>query len=525
VRLNYDGVSLSSEFLKEHGLYRSYAWNNPLDDQNAAYRSTDRRSRQWNQDSAIVTEATKKANGNPADSDLTPSGYFKEGWDGMLDYVRRCAKDYMAKRERDRYRVFAGPNEYQYLFFGGDKWYADYGPYAQAEFRDWLTWRGEFAEGGRFAGKGRPGGEEFADDPSPARAKGRNKSFNATYGTRFTTWELKYWDLKRFSDPLPMDAKGMPGEDEQGYTEGGFDAPRSPGQPMWKAWQCNSEGSPGYRQWRIADALIEMLRVAVEECGVPREEVWTRQHGCRETGAAVNRRATTLAPWMNVTPYNNIGWNLYGVPRDPKVWANIQRMAKKANCQWGSYEFHPSPYDLYKLKEADYLQALRLFHQYGARYVRCVTWLGNNTGESRHGMAPGSMRIKDTPFEPAIKQFLTEVPDRPWGSDTDARWLVPAPHGLVWDAETGTVSWSDKMWEGEPFTYQQWAPFERFDLYTCESIDEDGDPTGLRRLDRIKRDEGCSVEIKTGRLKKLLIIRGVCDGRLDGPWSKPVPIN
>jgi hypothetical protein len=440
----------------------------------------------------------------------------------MLDYVRRCATSYMSKRESHRYRVFAGPNEYQYLFFGGDKWYADYGPYAQAEFRDWLSWRGEFAEDGRFAGKGRPGGEGFADDPSPAQVKGRNKSFNATYGTKFSTWQLKYWDLEKYPDPLPMTANGLPAEGESGHTEGGFDAPRAPGQPMWNAFQCNLEESPGYRQWRLADAMHEMLRIAVEECGVPKSEIWTRQHGCRDSGAAVNRSATTLAPWMNVTPYNNIGWNLYGVPRDAKVWANISRIATEQECDWGSYEFHPSPYDLHKLSSAEYLQALNLFRQYGSRYVRCVNWLGNNTGQSAHGMAAGSMRIRDTPFEEAIRQFLESADDRPWGSDAETEWLVPAPHGLEWDGST--LTFSDRMWEGEPFSYAQWKPFDYFQVATCDSFDDDGDPKGLKKLEKLKRDDGVSVKLKADKLKSYLIVRGVCAGRLDGPWSEPLAV-
>jgi hypothetical protein len=291
---------------------------------------------------------------------------------------------------------------------------------------------------------------------------------------------------------------------------------------MWQAFQCNLESSPGYRQWRLADALNEMLKVAVDECGVPRSEVWTRQHGCRETGAAVNRRATTLAPWMNVTPYNNIGWNLYGVPRDAKVWANVQRMAEKAKCDWGSYEFHPSPYNLNKLSAAEYLQALNLFQQYGARYVRCVTWLGNNTGKSAHGMAAGTMRIRDTPFEEAIRTFLEGADDRPWGSDPDQQWLVPAPHGLAWDGEQ--LSFSDMMWDGEPATYEQWKPFQYFEVATCDGFDKHGKPTGFKRLEKLKRGEGTSVKIKPRRLHTKLIVRGVCDGRLEGPWSEPLDV-
>lgn len=517
VRLNYDGVPLSTEFRARHGLYESYVWNSPLDSLNPAYKSADRRARQWNQRNEIVDEATANEKGNPADADHTPSYYSRETWEGMFTYLRNSAKDYVRRKEAERFTIFAGPNEFEYVFFGGDAWYADYSPFAVAEFRDWLTHRGYFDKGQPLEGKGRPGGQEFADDPSPARAKGSNKSFNATYGTDFTTWELKYWDTDRFPDSLPRTAKGMPAKGETGFIEGGFDCPRAPGQPMWGHYQNNSPDAPGYRQWRIADALREMLRVAVEECGVPKADIWTRQHGCAYRTSGVEHAHTSLAPWMNATPYNNIGFNLYGMPRDAKVWAAVQQLAQDTGCDWGSFECHPSAFEVNKLSTAEYLQALNLFWDYGARYVRCVTWLGNNTGKSEHGMAAGTMRIRDTPFEPAIKEFLATRPDRPWGSDEETRYFTPAPRGL--SLEGDTLTWDSRMWETEKFTFDDWAHFERFDIATCDGL-EAGKPVNLKTLGKVDRGEGNTFKIKaTKDLKACVIVRGVCAGKLQGPWS------
>lgn len=522
VRLNYDGVQLSTEFRTEHGLYESYVWNSPLDSLNPAYNTTDRRARQWNQRNEIVDENTANEKGNPADADLTPSYYCRETWEGMFTYLRNSAKDYVRRRESERFTIFAGPNEFEYVFFGGDAWYADYSPFAVAEFRDWLTHRGHFAKGQALEGKGRPGGEDFCDDPSPGRAKGPNKSFNATYGTDFTTWELKYWDIDKFPDSLPKSAKGMPANGDTGFIEGGFDSPRAPGQPLWSLYQNNSKEAPGYRQWRIADALREMLRVAVEECEVPKADIWTRQHGCAYRGTGVENARTTLAPWMNATSYNNIGFNLYGMPRDAKVWAAVQKLAQENGSDWGSFECHPSAFAVQKLSTAEYLQALNLFYDYGARYVRCVTWLGNNTGKSEHGMAPGTMQIRDTPFEPAIKEFLATKPDLPWGSEPEARYFTPAPRGLSFDGST--LTWQPRMWEGERFVFDDWAAFEHFDIATCEGV-EHGKPINPKALGKLKRGEGTSFKVKAAKdLKAYLIVRGVCDGKLQGPWSEPMEV-
>lgn len=154
--------------------------------------------------------------------------------------------------------------------------------------------------------------------------------------------------------------------------------------------------------------------------------------------------------------------------------------------------------------------------------MRCVTWLGNNTGQTAHGMAAGTMRIRDTPFEEAIKTFLDSAVDVPWGTDPDTEWLVPAPHGLAWDGSK--LTFSDRMWEGEPFTFDQWQPFQYFQVATCDSIDEDGDPKGLKKLEKIKRGEATSTELKPDKLKAYLIVRGVSDGRLEGPWSEPLEV-
>jgi hypothetical protein len=515
-RLNYDGVSLSTEFRAEQGLYESYVFNSPLDSLNPAYKSEDRRARQWNQRNELVDAKTCAEKGNPADADLTPSYYCREAWEGMLTYVKSSASDYMRRKESERFTIFAGPNEYEYVFFGGDAWYSDYSPFAVAEFRDWLSHRGHFDKGGALEGKGRKGGEELSDDPSPARAKGANRCFNELYGTKFTSWELLYWDLDKFPDSLPKNANGMPAKGEKGFTEGGFDSPRAPGAAMWALYQNNSKEAPGYRQWRIADGLNTMLKAAVEECGVPRADIWTRQHGCAYRGPGVEYAHTSLAPWMNVTPYNNIGWNLYGVPRDAKVWAAVQQMAEESKCDWGSFEFHPSPFELNKISQADYLLALNLFYDYGARYIRCVTWLGNNTGKSEHGMAAGTMRIRDTPFEPAIKEFLATRPDRPWGSDAATKYVTPAPRNLAFDGTT--LTWDAKMWESEKFTFDDWAEFEFFEIACCDAIEE-GKPKGLRTLGKLERAKGVSYTVKAKDLKPCLIVRGVCKGKLNGPWS------
>lgn len=520
VRLWYDGPC-SKAIQEKHNGYRPHFWNSPLDDQNRAYKSADRRMRQWSSDGRIVTEEERRKGGNPADADLTPSGYAKEAYDGMLEMARREAKSYLAKRKAgDRVFLFCGPNEFEYVFF--DKTFTgDYSPFAVAEFRDWLTHRGEFAKGGRFEGQGRKGGEAFADDPSPAQAKGGNAPFNAVFKTRFATWALLYWDLDAFPDPLDRDAKGMPGANERGFTAGGFDAPREMKDALWKLWQNRDPQDPGYRQWRIHRSLEEMFRIAREE-GIPREEIWSRERTMHSHKVDYwkDNPSPILAAWVAITRDSNAGFNRYGfrASLEKVTLENAAAEARAAGAQFGTLEFHPSMDPEPKLKEEDYAADLEAWYAAGARVLGCREWKGQNTGGT-HGVKGGALRIKGTPFEPALKKFLASRPDRPFGAPANQAWAPPRPRGA---ALAGTAfTWKDGLWEGEPFRYADWQDFGTFEVATCEELTPEGAPKNAISLGTPRE---AKLEVAAGRAKKFLVVRGVSRLKVKGRWSEAVEV-
>lgn len=83
-------------------------------------------------------------------------------------------------------------------------------------FRDWLRHTGQYdADSGKYAGDGAPAslvGEfvtlngqprsPFYDNRTPDEGPVGGKSFNDTFSTDFTTWDLAYWDLDRFPDAI-----------------------------------------------------------------------------------------------------------------------------------------------------------------------------------------------------------------------------------------------------------------------------------------------------------------------------------
>ena len=112
----------------------------------------------------------------------------------------------------DSFGGIDGPIELDYYYmydnfkYEDDLHWADYSPYAVEEFRDWIRHKGIYADNGLYAGQGvelsRINNNDFSDDPSPNDAGGTGQTFNQFFGTSFTTWKLKYWDLGQYPDMI-----------------------------------------------------------------------------------------------------------------------------------------------------------------------------------------------------------------------------------------------------------------------------------------------------------------------------------
>jgi Big-like domain-containing protein len=106
--------------------------------------------------------------------------------------------------------------------------YADYSPFAVAEFRDWIRAGGLYATGQPFAGQAYADSGRYAGDSSPAvDTNGDGHTFNVDFGASFSTWDLKYFDWKltdtETQRAIPSTAAFDPGAIS---NPAGFDAPR-----------------------------------------------------------------------------------------------------------------------------------------------------------------------------------------------------------------------------------------------------------------------------------------------------------
>jgi hypothetical protein len=284
----------------------------------------------------------------------------------------------MAEARRDAMQIRTVMNEYpggivavnatieEELATGGesnDDYLADYSPFAVTEFRDWLRHTGKYDDtSGEYAGQGAPAEivgpfvkikgalrSPFYDDPTPDDANGTGQSFDSRFGTHFTTWTLRYWDITRFPDPI-TDLNFSPSpQSGKGFTEGGFDAPRVrlPADPYWRAWSWDvpdqggqyPPGSPehpafGFRQFEDQHFVSDVLDQAAR-AGIPVHMLYAHQIAAEQVSPGRCRSGADPAWTGFYAPAGTLGITRFG-PID------VAKLTQYSH-NWGIFEWHPRP--------------------------------------------------------------------------------------------------------------------------------------------------------------------------------------
>lgn len=311
---------------------------------------------------------------------------------------------------------------------------ADYSPFAVTEFRDWLRHTGQYdADTGRYAGQGAPeqitGRYTFAKgklrspfygaaDPNAPAGGG---SFNGRFGTKFTAWTLKYWDLEAFPGKITDDQFNPTPEAGRGYTEGGFDAPRKrDASPWWTAWSWDYQdrgnryppGDPaapafGFRQVMVHDFVVDLLKVAVK-ARLPSNLLFAHQIP-GETAGAPRDRSAASPTWTGFLPFNGtVGITRFG-SFDPKLALNYTKTVPQSRG-WGIFEWHPQPdadpksAKLYQKASGD----LQTYYRAKCHHLFAGWW---SVGESKQSK---TFPLADSEFAHAIKDFMASRPDQPY---------------------------------------------------------------------------------------------------------------
>ena len=306
----------------------------------------------------------------------------------------------------------------------------DYSPFAIAEFRDWLRHRGLYAPGAKYAGQGAPDVitgpfismdgarvSPFYDDPTPNNSNGTGRTFNATFGTDFKSWNLAYWDLEKYPDPITDPQFNPSPKSGNGFTAGGFDAPRVRNHSRWwRAWnwtyQGNNNSFPpgnpahpayGFRECEVAHFVRDVASLLIAE-GLPKELLYAHQIPAELLGDAPAgvRRALSSAStiWSGYLPQNgHVGITRFG---------NLNPLlVTQYSHDWGIFEWHPAPNQppdspaLYKVT----LRDLRKFVFNGCHVLFPGWWHQDRVGKT--------FPLNDSNVAKAIHTYLAEQPNTP----------------------------------------------------------------------------------------------------------------
>ncbi|MCA9248006.1 MAG: sulfatase, partial [Planctomycetales bacterium] len=318
----------------------------------------------------------------------------------------------------------------------GTLFFNDRGPYTTAEFRDWLRHSGRYdAEKGPYAGQGAPAaivGEfisinarqqsPFYDDPTPADANGTGLSFNDTFATNFTSWSLRYWDLEAFAEPIADPRTPLMPHQGNGYTAGGFDAPRAldNDSPFWRAWIWVNQdrggyppGNPaapafGFAQVLSRNYVNDMCGWLVDE-GLPRTRIYAHQVPTEVLGTSpvglTQARTMAMGIWTGYVPAcRSVGITRFG-GIDPALLTQYAP-------HWGIFEWHPAPgaqpdsQHLYDSARAH----LQIYGKHGCRFLFPGWWHQADEIDETH---TANFPLPDSRFAAALHDFLAEQTEEP----------------------------------------------------------------------------------------------------------------
>jgi hypothetical protein len=375
----------------------------------------------------------------------------------------------------------------------------DYSPYAITEFRDWLRHTGIYDDtDGQYAGEGAPetivgslvnGRSPFYDDPSPADANGSGESFNAHFGTGFSSWALRCWDLDAFPAPITDTNFVVNPSGGDGFTAGGFDAPRvrDADDIFWQAWSWDTfdqgsaytypDGNPeqpafGFRQHLVRNFGRDLFDLMVEE-GLPADHIFLHQIPGEFISAGRQRSGATPI-WTGYLEKNGmLGLTRFSTVPDVSKMLQYVNLTGKRNRGWGFFEWHPKPASSTTRDTAAYIE-----DSYNVTFKE----LGRLVPNRMRVVTPGWWDFSGAGFNwdtfptyqsgmvEAIKAFSAQYPDVPfWHQGPDVPDYIPPAVETFFalagaDASEQVVFIGEEIWSEYADTWSQWSGFDHFEI-------------------------------------------------------------
>jgi hypothetical protein len=330
--------------------------------------------------------------------------------------------------------------------------WADYSPFAIAEFRDWIRGKGLYATDPLLQGAAFENASKYQGSDAAALA-----AFNADYGTAFTTWNLRYynWTLSTSDSTGASDGTPVTGALSAAETAGGFDAPRptdrsailSNTDPFWLLYRrFRSEMVQRYNR-DFARWVTEGTALAdPSHGGVPYDRWYSAQvptdvlFGNPPTDGGVRLLTSGSPHWTaDISPYGGIGVTGYNVNGGgagangnasgfyDRTVPNVAPLMAARSARWAIVEWNPadpwsSSMDSYRA-DNEVLRRYRpsLLMPYKINNVSCST------------AAPGCPEHQWAVFAPA--KFVDGLRELMMGqaavSSTVSHGAIPARNGIA----------------------------------------------------------------------------------------------
>jgi Bacterial Ig domain len=321
--------------------------------------------------------------------------------------------------------------------------YADYSPFAVAEFRDWVRAGGLYAAGQPYAGQGYAGSARYAGDASPAiDSNGDGHTLNGDFGTSFDTWNLKYFDwtladaetARAIPSTAPFDPNAV-------SNASGFDAPRvrgvkpadyfaQPAVDYWKLWLLFRSAMLQHHNTDVAKWITTSASTDAGTAGATVSRLrWSSYQIPGDylfNGTPSNpndRYESSGSSWTtaDVSPYGVAGFTSFNINLGSGnafvTLPNLAPAIADRNLRFSLLEWHPSVQAAAGAPVAEnpalYSNELALVEKYRPNVV--VPYIWNDTDLNR---------IQDTGFESMLRQLVTDLGD---GLPPDPRLAIDPP--------------------------------------------------------------------------------------------------
>lgn len=365
----------------------------------------------------------------------------------------------------------------------------DYSPFAITEYRDWLRHSGLYdASSGKYAGEGASKliigdlidfngtlRSQFYDDPTPDDNNGTGVSFNTFFGTHFSTWSLRYWDLDIYPAPITDVNFECTPESGLGFCAGGFDAPRflDANSKYWKSWSYDiadqggryPNGNPespayGFRQNLTRNYARDLFDIVASR-GIPREIMYAHQIPSDDfgdfTGAGKRNRSSASTIWSGYLEKSKT----VGITRFGDI--NPALMTQYAN-DWGIFEWHTAPNadpNTQELYTASF-NALNNYYQHKVHYLFPGWWI--KEVPDNNNIFP----LNDSRFADAIKDFMKARDEVPYYlQGTTHNYSPPRVSNVIAYVDGNkvlNVKWNEQIWSDLVQKWSDWSQFANFEV-------------------------------------------------------------